>query len=225
MEHIAKALAAAQQEMDGALKQSENPHFRSKYADLGNVIDACMPALNKHGIAVVQPIESTELGSVVKTVLIHESGESLSCSVPLILGKQDMQGFGSAVTYARRYGLMAMAGIAPEDDDGNQAVKSTPAGAALRDAWKQGVEDALPVNATPEQKAKAYADAICADFEGKGEKALHNRWNNHKAIIENLEKRFPALHEQVVDAFENRMIDLQKTAAKKPEQLNDEVPY
>lgn len=127
MTTIATALAKAQQAMGKALKQSNNPHFRSKYADLGNVMDACLPALNAHGIAVIQPVVMTEHGNAVRTTLIHESGESLSCDVPLLLGKNDMQGLGSAITYARRYGLMAMAGIAPEDDDGNAAVASGPA--------------------------------------------------------------------------------------------------
>jgi hypothetical protein len=119
--NIAKALAAAQMEMGKALKQSQNPAFRSKYADLGNVMDACMGALNKHGIAVIQPMQETEYGRCVVTKFIHESGETLECPVPLIVQKQDMQGLGSAYTYARRYGLMALAGIAPEDDDGNAA--------------------------------------------------------------------------------------------------------
>lgn len=123
---IAAALAKAQTEMGPALKQSNNPAFRSKYADLGNVIDACLPALNSNGIAVIQPIGEDDMGRFVKTVLVHSSGETLECRVPLIIGKNDMQGFGSAVTYARRYGLMAMAGIAPEDDDGNAAVAAAP---------------------------------------------------------------------------------------------------
>lgn len=123
---IAAALATAQTEMSKALKQATNPHFRKQYADLGNVMDACMPALNKHGICVVQPIEENEHGRCVKTILIHSSGEKLECSVPLIVQKNDMQGLGSAITYARRYGLMSMAGIAPEDDDGNAAAKAPP---------------------------------------------------------------------------------------------------
>lgn len=127
MQNIAKALAAAQANMGKALKQANNPHFRSKYADLGNVMDACLPALNEAGIALIQPTGEDDHGRYVETVLIHgESGEQLSCKVPLIVAKNDMQGYGSAVTYARRYGLMAMAGIAPEDDDGNAAAKAAP---------------------------------------------------------------------------------------------------
>lgn len=123
---IAAALAAAQMDMGRALKSATNPHFKSKYADLGAVVEACLPALNKHGIAVIQPMTDGEGGRAVVTTFIHESGETLSCPIPLIVAKNDMQGLGSAMTYARRYGLMALAGIAPEDDDGNAAVKAAP---------------------------------------------------------------------------------------------------
>ena len=127
MKSIATALASAQINMGKALKQANNPHFRSKYADLGSVMDACLPALNERGIAVIQPTGEDDTGRFVETIMIHgESGEQLSCRVPLIVSKNDMQGYGSAVTYARRYGLMAMAGIAPEDDDGNAAAKAAP---------------------------------------------------------------------------------------------------
>ena len=123
---IYSALAAAQTAMGPALKESANPAFKSRYADLANVMAACMPALNANGIAVIQPTIDEENQRYVKTILAHESGETLECRVPLIVGKNDMQGYGSAVTYARRYGLMCMAGIAPEDDDGNAAAKSPP---------------------------------------------------------------------------------------------------
>lgn len=124
---IYAALAAAQSAMGPALKEANNPHFRSKYADLGNVMDACLPALNANGIAVVQPPYDDDSGRYVKTIFFHgETGQSIECRVPLIVQKNDMQGYGSAVTYARRYGLMAMAGIAPEDDDGYAAAKAAP---------------------------------------------------------------------------------------------------
>jgi hypothetical protein len=118
---IAVALAHAQADMGKALKSAKNPHFGSKYADLSSVMDACLPALNANGIAVIQPMRTEGDGRSVVTIFLHESGEELECSIPLIVGKNDMQGLGSAITYARRYGLMSLAGIAPEDDDGNDA--------------------------------------------------------------------------------------------------------
>jgi hypothetical protein len=125
--NIASALFAAQLVMGKALKTATNPHLKSRYADLASVIDACQTALNENGIAFIQPPFNEGGDRYVKTIFIHgESGETLECSVPLIVAKNDMQGYGSAVTYARRYGLMSMAGIAPEDDDGSAAVKSPP---------------------------------------------------------------------------------------------------
>jgi predicted regulator of Ras-like GTPase activity (Roadblock/LC7/MglB family) len=132
--NIYAALAAAQMQMGKAVKDSTNLGFKSKYADLASVMDACMGALNANGIAVYQPTVDDEGGRYVKTIFAHISGETLECRVPLIIQKNDMQGYGSAVTYARRYGLMGMAGIAPEDDDGNAAAKAAPRGDVVEPA-------------------------------------------------------------------------------------------
>jgi hypothetical protein len=161
MKGIATALAKAQAEMGKALKQSNNSHFKSKYADLGNVMDACLPALNAAGIAVIQPTGEDEHGRYVETVLIHgESGESLTCRVPLIVSKNDMQGYGSAVTYGRRYGLMAMAGIAAEDDDDNAAAKAAPKleqkPAPMAEADFFAIKDLIEQTETDEGKFCAY---------------------------------------------------------------------
>ena len=120
-----KALNKAQKEMGKAVKNATNPHFRSNYADLKSVVEAVMPAFLANGFAVTQPNGANDLGDYVQTVLLHENGTTFVSRVYLRLGKQDMQGYGSATTYARRYGLLGMAGIAPEDDDGNAAVASS----------------------------------------------------------------------------------------------------
>jgi len=119
------ALNKAQKEMGKALKNATNPHFRSNYADLKSVVEAAMPAFLANGFAVTQPNGADDLGDFVQTNLLHINGSSFRSRVYLRLGKQDMQGYGSATTYARRYGLLGMAGIAPEDDDGNAAVASS----------------------------------------------------------------------------------------------------
>jgi hypothetical protein len=140
-----KALVAAQKAMGPALKNASNPHLRSKYADLGSVIDACFDALHANGFAVMQPGGADEFGQYVETVFAHESGADFRSRCYLVIGKQDMQGVGSAWTYARRYGLMAMAGIAPEDDDG-EGTKRQPTKqperidpGVLRDRLKAGI--------------------------------------------------------------------------------------
>ena len=122
---IAKAFVAAQKEFAPALKTATNPHFRSQYVDLAGCVEAVIDALNNHGIALVQKTHECETGIKIETIFLHESGESMSGGVLHVPAtKQDAQGYGSALTYARRYSLMASCGIAPEDDDGNAATKS-----------------------------------------------------------------------------------------------------
>jgi len=125
MKLIATAMVKAQKEFGPALKSSTNPYFTSKYADLAACVEAVIDALNNNGIALIQKCHESDTGVNVETLLLHESGESLSCGVLHVpASKQDPQGYGSALTYARRYSLMAACGIAPEDDDGNAASRT-----------------------------------------------------------------------------------------------------
>lgn len=127
MKNIASALVRAQRGFAPALKTSTNPHFRSKYVDLAGCIEAVVDALNGAGIALIQRTFEDNTGVTVETVFVHESGEMMECGkLHVPASKQDPQGYGSALTYARRYSLMAAAGIAPEDDDGNAASKPAP---------------------------------------------------------------------------------------------------
>ena len=159
---IGMALAAAQMQMGKALKSATNPHFAKKYADLSSVMEACLPALNSNGIAVIQPTTDDDAGRYVETVLIHgESGDELRCRVPLIVSKNDMQGYGSAVTYARRYGLMSMAGIAPEDDDGNAAAKAPPEKPEVKPEAKGPTKETLTEAANALVRAETM-DALAA---------------------------------------------------------------
>ena len=124
MNKIAAAFVSAKKDFGPALKDRTNPAFKSKYADLGSCIDAVEPALLANGIALIQETFEDATGVTVETVFIHESGESIRCGrLHVPASKQDPQGYGSALTYARRYSLCAACGIAPEDDDGNAASK------------------------------------------------------------------------------------------------------
>lgn len=129
---VAAALVAAQGELEHASKNAANPHFRSKYADLTEVIDTIRPVFNKHGLAVLQRPVPSEGGPTVQTVIVHKSGEWIAdAGLFLPAQKSDPQGFGSALTYARRYGLAALVGLAQDDDDANAAsFPPTPRGAA-----------------------------------------------------------------------------------------------
>jgi hypothetical protein len=123
IKNIAIAMCKAQSEMGGAHKGANNPFFKSKYADLGSVIEVVKEPFANNGLSYVQfPInDGDKIG--VETILMHGSGEWLSGSFTVKATKQDAQGAGSVITYCKRYGLQAVAGIPSEDDDGNAASK------------------------------------------------------------------------------------------------------
>lgn len=120
---IAAALSKAQGEIQHAAKDSTNPHFNSKYADLASVLDACREPLAKNQLSFTQLPCKMESFWVLITRLMHSSGEFMESHCPIITSKQDAQGFGSGLTYARRYALASMVGVAQDDDDANAATK------------------------------------------------------------------------------------------------------
>lgn len=121
IKQITPAFLKAQKKIESVIKDATNPFFKSKYADLTSVIDACKDKLNAEGIVILQPVE----GMAVETVLIHESGEWFSSSTPIVVkDENNPQALGSAITYAKRYGLQSMVLLPAEDDDGNRAVKA-----------------------------------------------------------------------------------------------------
>jgi hypothetical protein len=127
MKAIAAALVKAQRDFGPALKTSNNPHFRTKYADLSACIEAVIDGLNNNNIYLMQLTEDHPDGIKIQTVFVHESGEQISSGWLFVpAAKADPQGFGSALTYARRYSLMTACGIAPEDDDANSAKAPPP---------------------------------------------------------------------------------------------------
>ena len=157
---IYKAFVKAQSQFGAALKTSTNPHFRSRYADLASCIEAVIDALNANGIALTQYTTECETGVIVETIFLHESGEII-CSGKLYVPatKHDAQGYGSALTYARRYSLMCAAGIAPEDDDGNAAIKSAPKPAAAKSVT-QDVFDKMPT--ADQEQIRSFAVEVIA---------------------------------------------------------------
>jgi hypothetical protein len=142
MKEIASALVKAQKAFGPALKTKQNPHLKQKYADLSAVIEAVVDALNSNGITLLQQTHDCDTGITVETIFLHESGEQWSSGrLNLPATKQDAQGYGSALTYARRYSLMTACGIAPEDDDGQAASKKEVKKETLTNArFSQAVE-------------------------------------------------------------------------------------
>ena len=161
MKEIASALVKAQKAFGPALKSSTNPHFKSRYADLAACVEAVVDALNANGIALVQQSHECADGVIVETVFVHESGETFSSGrlhVPAT--KHDAQGYGSALTYARRDSLMAACGIAPEDDDGNTASRKSEA------KFKPGIDNNRLSKAIEQIKLGNYTtDKLRRDFD------------------------------------------------------------
>lgn len=158
MKNIATALVKAQKAFGPALKSSTNPHFKSKYADLSACVEAVIEGLNEAGIAMIQRTSEDMNGVTVETVFIHESGEMLECGkLHVPASKQDPQGYGSALTYARRYSLMAACGIAPEDDDGNAATRKPIPTPDITDHLA-----AIEASGNSDELAVVYKDALAA---------------------------------------------------------------
>ena len=123
--NLASALLKAQKDIGSALKKADNPYFKSKYADLGAVIEAVKGPLNDHGITFLQAVDCHEIGdhAVIDTILLHESGQYLSTRTPIFCSKpNDPQAFGSGISYSKRYALQALLGLPTEDDDGEKAM-------------------------------------------------------------------------------------------------------
>lgn len=159
---LSKAIALSQLQVENASKNTKNPHFKSNYADLAEILNTVRPIFSANNIAIIQlPTFDSGIASV-ETVLCHESGEFISsvCSSPV--SKQDAQGIGSAITYLRRYSLAAMCGIAQEDDDGNHAVNRPQQDAQpqrLTNAQReQGVKD---MKAAPDLAALQHIVKEC----------------------------------------------------------------
>lgn len=175
MKELFAAMAKAFPEIEGASKDKNNPAFKSKYADLGSVVDAIKPALIAQGLFFVQKTHEQPDGVCVETFVCHQSGQEMSFGnlfVPAT--KKDAQGYGSALTYARRYSLMTAFGVCPEDDDGNAASQHRPApvhevksqnNAALSDAQFAQITTMM-------ETAGADAKGICEFYNVKAINAM-----------------------------------------------------
>ena len=187
MNKIAPAFIKAKQAFGPALKDKTNPAFRSKYADLGACLEAVDDALLANGIAMYQETFEDTTGVTVETVFLHESGEMIrSGKLHVPASKQDPQGYGSALTYARRYSLMTACGIAPEDDDGNAATKAP---AARQQAPAPKPVDTRPLVAAME--AATTMEELQATFksawkESKGDASVKQSYDSLKAKFTSL---------------------------------------
>lgn len=191
---FAKAFVAAQKATEAVKKASTNPAFRSKYADLAGVVEAVVPALNEHGIGVLQFPGNDGDKVAITTELLHESGSSVRATLKLTPTKGDPQGVGSAITYGRRYSLLAATGAAPEDDDGNAASQSRSA-------------PSEPKRVDPPQPSlKERAER----FEGtlkivKTVEELKKAYNLGGKLFDDLERSDPERRVELANTYEGRL--------------------
>lgn len=161
--NIAAAFVKAQRQFGPALKTSVNPDFKSKYADLANCIEAVIEALNANGIGLMQRTYECKDGVLLETVFIHESGEVMECGMLHVpASKLDAMGFGSCLTYARRYSLLAATGLAPEDDDGVAASRRTEIKSTVDEHKLADLLAAMDEVTTIKELQQAYKDAYKA---------------------------------------------------------------
>lgn len=204
--NIVPALLAFQSTVRAVKRDGNNPHFKSKYATLENVMDAVKPSLNENGLVVMQAPASIVDGAVsVTTALYHTSGEYMTATLHVPLGKRDPQGVGSAITYGLRYSLMAMLGLPPtDDDDGESAMDregqyatNRKSSAALKreDAWAEFEADLRDV------KSLAALEKCKADWRAK---VKNDGWN--RTWIEALPDAFAAAEKQIMDEIEAKEV-------------------
>lgn len=161
LEKLAAALAKAQGQMGAATKDATNPHFGSRYASFAAIWEACRAPLAENGIAVVQQVSCAPGGVTVVTTLIHSSGQHIGSACWLPVAQNTPQAYGSAITYAKRYGLSALVGVvADDDDDGNAASAPAPV-QQRRERPPRRTEEVR------EQLAKVAPDAVPVDEPGE----------------------------------------------------------
>lgn len=176
---LAEALSKAQGQIDDATKTGINPHFRSKYADLAAVRSVIREPLAVNDIAVIQSPRTIDGAVEVETMLVHKSGEYISETLRLPVGKWDAHGIGSGISYARRYGLMSILALAADDDDGNAAVEKTAVTMV-----GSGGSGSMSIGGVPTELLKS-AKQVAA----QGNEALSTFW---KGMLEQERNKFSA---------------------------------
>jgi hypothetical protein len=196
---LALALSKAQAMLDGASKSSDNPFFKSKYADLHECISAAKEALAANELAVFQTTDADDKGILVYTTIAHSSGEWARGKIRMIPKKNDDQSIGSSITYGRRYGFAAIVGLAQKDDDGNSNMESEKPQA-------EKPHDAPKGNSTVLQKWLDWVDS----FTAKTLDEFTVEWEKYAAAIAKL----PATDAKKLQIARNEMITFLMEKAK-----------
>lgn len=224
---IFKAISAAQGDFKTVEKTSLNPHFKSKFAPLDSIIEMLRPILPKHGLSFIQFTDTDDIGIIVETVIAHESGEWISGRLKMPATKQDPQGYGSALTYGRRYGLAAALGIVSDEDvdgDGNgesekKAQPQQPQNQQSR-THQQPQKQPQSVGLTPSQQAYAklqeWIDQASANKKKFPDQESFKSWfldDNNTVLI---------TQKQLLDASDTSAINrhFEHTMALLPKRVN-----
>jgi hypothetical protein len=209
--NIYTALCAAQANMGRVVKGATNPAFKSRYADLADVVAVVVPALSAEGVALFHSMGRDTDGLYMRTTLAHgASGTTIHCDVPLIVDRQNMQGMKSAVTYAKRIGVESLTGIAPEDDDGNAAAAAAPR------------QDTRPAPRAPAHRPDPSHDRPSPADHAIGALGAAETLDALAAIWRDLPTSVRALPE-VIGAKDNRKAALAAPVADPV--TDDEIPY
>ena len=196
IEHIATALSKAQAELQNPPKNKVNPHFNSAYVDLSDGLDTIRKSLGKHGLSFIQATNAVDNFIILHTRLMHLSGQWIESTYP-VCGMDKHQAMGSALTYARRYALFAMVGVAGEDDDdGNAAQEATPKTAPKRQPEKKQMAPGLnPEDSDKVLKAMKMTLDMVADMEEL------KRWATDESNQATKSQLLPAHQKEILDAF------------------------
>jgi len=219
---LAAALAKTQGQIQGAVKDSTNPAFKSRYADLASVWDACRVALSLNGLAVVQGPALADRGVSVTTRLLHSSGQWAESTLILPMDKATAQGAGSAITYARRYALAAMVGVAPDDDDDGNAASQQPAQqqrpapkpepSGTRPALHDSLRNLLGEFGWPNERKREYSERLLESFDTNLGECMDD--GDHagriaKNINEHIAEEFPRMSRP--EALQTLFADIMET--------------
>jgi len=219
IKELAAALSKAQGQMKDAIKDSDNPFFKSKYADLSSVWDACRKALSDNGLSVIQNPLMAKVGETesfcLETTLFHESGEYMSGLYPIKPVKDDPQGHGSAITYARRYALAGIVGVAQADDDGNNGAHPEITKQVINDVIRKSLKAIDDKNKDDLDDVWSKFDAdeqafLWGKFDAK-QRAAMKKLKSQKVSSEDIEKEEKEISKYVDDSI--KQLDLIPTAA------------
>lgn len=187
---LIQAFLKAQRNIRKATKHAENPHFKSKYADLSEVMDACLSALNAQGIAVFQPASANGADVTVTTMLVHESGEYMMSALTLVAMPHTPQAVGSCITYGRRYGLASLVGVASEDDDGQEASTAPGRKIGRSRATPPEAMESRRASVAPTTESKEVLNTVTGELAPAGYHFVHSyavngKW--HSFIVDGLD--------------------------------------